>query len=64
MAKINFNCDNMREISFEEDLEMPTIYRVYNCHKRGSLFTSISDHCYDCPKYQEMLDQVCKILED
>lgn len=64
MQKINFTCEQMHDVTFDEDFEVPTSYRIYNCHKRGSIFTSISDHCYDCPKYKKMLDEVCKILED
>lgn len=64
MQKINFTCEQIRDINLEECLDEPIDYRVFNCLKRGSLFTSISDHCYDCPKYKKMLDEVCKILED
>ena len=58
MIKINFKCDCLKEEFTKGNI------RLYMCTKRGSFFYSISDHCYDCPKYQEMLDQVCKILED
>lgn len=64
MAKINFKCEQMRDLAKEADFEKLFHLRFYYCSKRGSVFTRISDHCYDCPKYQEMLDQVCKILED
>lgn len=59
--KINFNCVWLEQdyIGINDAFDY-----VWVCKKRGSIFVSIYDHCYDCEQYQKMLAEVKKVLEN
>lgn len=58
--KIDFKCEDMEQV-FLTEIGVPDFLWV--CKKRGSIFGTIAEHCYDCEKYQRMLDEIKKVLE-